>query len=189
MRVVKWLDKYLEESILIFFLVLISCVMLLQVFMRYVLNSSLTWPEEFCRYCYVWTGFFSLGYTVRNGNMLRVGVVMDILPKVLRKVIAILVNIVCLAFFAIFFVNSIGVVQAITKMGQTSPAMGWPMNVVYFCTVIGFGLGTLRTVQAIYMQIRYFGEDQQTTLEAVKEEAEAEAAMAAVDLAKKEKGE
>ncbi len=184
MRVVKWLDEHLEETLLVLFLVLISCVMLLQVFMRYVINNSLTWPEEFCRYCYVWTGFFSLGYTIRNGNMLRVGVVMDLLPKVLRKIVAILVNLVCLVFFSVFFVNSIDVVQAITKMGQRSPAMGWPMNIVYICTVIGFALGALRTIQAIYLQIRYFGEDQQTTLEAVKEEAEAEAAMAAADLIK-----
>lgn len=186
MRVIKWLDEHFEESVLVFFLVLISCVMLLQVFMRKVVNNSLTWPEEFCRYCYVWTGFFSLGYTVRQGNMLRVGIVMDLLPKALRKIMAILANMICLAFFAIFFVNSVDVVQSIAGMGQTSPAMRWPMHLVYMCTVLGFGLASIRTVQAIYKQIRHFNSDMQTTIEAVKEEAQAEAAMATADLAKSE---
>lgn len=184
MRVIRWLDEHLEETILVFFLVLISCVMLLQVFMRKVVNSSFTWPEEFCRYCYVWTGFFSLGYTVRHGNMLRVSVVMDLFPQVVRKVMAILVNIVCLVVFAVFFVNSIDVVQSIAQMGQTSPAMRWPMHLVYLCTVLGFGLGGLRTIQAIYKQVRYFDKEQQSTIEAIKEEAAEEAAMAAADISK-----
>lgn len=183
MKVLKWLDEHLEESLLVFFLVLISCVMLLQIIMRYVFNSSLTWPEEFCRYCYVWTAFFSLGYTIRQGNMLRVGVVMDLLPQALRKVIAITVNAVCLVFFAVFFYHSIGVVQSIKKMNQTSSAMGWPMYQVYLCTVFGFGLATLRTIQEIHKQISHFNDEQETTLEAVKKEAEAEVAMAEADLA------
>ncbi len=189
MRAVKWLDEHLEETILAFLLALISLIMLLQVFMRYIVNQSFTWAEEFCRYCYVWTGFLSLGYAVRNGNMLRVGVVMDLLPLALRKIIAIMVNVLCLVFFAVFFMNAIGVVRAIAQMGQTSPAMGWPMSVVYACTVIGFGLGALRTVQAIISQLRHFGAKRRTTIEAVREEAEAEAAMAAADLYKRESGE
>lgn len=182
MRTVKWLDKHFEECLLVFFLVLISCVMMLQVFMRYVLNNSLTWPEEFCRYCYVWTAFMSLGYTIRQGNMLRVAVVMDLLPQVVRKIVALLVELVCLVFFAVFFFNSIDVVKAIGRMNQTSTAMGWPMNIVYLCTVIGFGLAALRTLQSIYMQLRHFGQARVSTMESVRAEAQAEAEMAEADL-------
>ena len=186
-RAAKWLDEHLEETVLVIFLVLISCVMLLQVFMRKVLNSSLSWPEEFCRYCYVWTVFFSLGFTVRQGNMLRVGIVMDLLPKVLRKVIAVLVNALCLVVFSVFFVNSISVVKTLKGIGQTSTAMGFPMYLVYLCTILGFAFAVIRTVQAIYKQVRKFNEVEQTTLEAVKEEAESEAAFAKKDLATDQK--
>jgi TRAP-type C4-dicarboxylate transport system permease small subunit len=182
MRAAKWFDEHLEETFLVIFLVMISCVMLLQVFMRKVLNSSLSWPEEFCRYCYVWTVFFSLGFTVRQGNMLRVGVVMDLLPKLLRKLSAILVNALCLVIFTVFFVNSISVVKVLKEIGQTSTAMRLPMYIVYFCTFIGFGFAVLRTVQALYKQVKHFNDVEQTTLEAIKEEAEAEAAFAKADL-------
>ena len=182
MRAAKWLDEHLEETFLVIFLVLISCVMLLQVFMRKVVNSSLSWPEEFCRYCYVWTVFFSLGYTVRQGNMLRVGIVMDLLPRIPRKLLFILVNILCLVVFSVFFLNSFDVIQTLKGIGQTSTAMRLPMYIVYFCTVIGFGFAALRTVQAVYKQIRNFNKVEQTTLEAIKEEAEAEAALAKADM-------
>jgi TRAP-type C4-dicarboxylate transport system permease small subunit len=187
MRFFKWLDEHLEETFLVFFLVVISVVMMLQVFMR-AFGNSLSWPEEFCRYVYVWTVFFSLGYTVRKGNMLRVGVVMDLVPQTARKVIAILVNLGCLLVFAAFFVNSLNVVAAIVSSGQKSTAMGMPMHLVYRCTVIGFLLGALRTVQAIFLQIRNFNRVEQTTIEAIKEEARAEVTMAAEDLHSSAKG-
>ena len=185
MRLIKWVDEHLEESALVFFLVMISCVMLLQVFMRKVVNSSLSWPEEFCRYCYVWTGFFSLGFTVRQGNMLRVGIVIDLLPKTLKKLIIILVNALCLVVFAVFFINSIDVVKTLKGIGQKSTAMGFPMYLVYLCTIIGFALASIRTVQVIYQQIRNFNKVEHTTLDAIKAEAEAEAALAKSDLEKR----
>jgi TRAP-type C4-dicarboxylate transport system permease small subunit len=187
MKFVKWLDEHLEESILVCFLVTIAVVMMLQVFMR-AFSNSLSWPEEFCRYVYVWTVFFSLGYTVRKGNMLRVGVVMDLVPQTARKAIAILVNLGCILVFAAFFVNSVKVVDAIVNSGQKSTAMGLPMHLVYRCTVVGFLLGGLRTVQAIFLQIRNFKKVEQTTIDAIKEEAKAEAAMAAEDLKSSAKG-
>jgi TRAP-type C4-dicarboxylate transport system permease small subunit len=181
MKFLKWLDEHLEETVLVFFLVAISVVMLLQVFMR-AFGNSLSWPEEFCRYVYVWTVFFSLGYTVRKGNMLRVGVVMDLVPQIARKAIAILVNLGCFLVFTTFFVNSVNVVGAIVSSGQKSTAMGLPMHLVYRCTMIGFFLGGLRTAQMIFLQIRNFNRVEQTTIEAIKEEAQAEVTMAAEDL-------
>jgi len=182
MRVIRWLDKHAEESILVILLIMISCVMGLQVFMRKVMNSSLSWPEEFCRYCYVWTCFLTVAYTVRHGNMLRVTVVADLLPKTARKILFILINIICLLVFSVFFVYSISVVKTLTVIGQTSTAMRLPMYLVYLCTVLGFGLASIRTVQAIFRQVMDFNVVEKTKLEAAKEEAEAETAIARADL-------
>ncbi|MCL1809414.1 MAG: TRAP transporter small permease [Clostridiales bacterium] len=184
MRVVRWFDEHFEETVLVLLLVAISCVMMLQIIMRKVVNSSLPWPEEFCRYCYVWTTFFTLAFAMRQGNMLRVSVVVDLFPKIARKIVYILGNLACLAFFTVFFFNSIDVVQSIKASGQSSTAMGLPMYLVYLSTVIGFGLGAVRTVQVIYKQVKNFNVQEQTMIEAVMEEAESEVALAAADLKK-----
>jgi TRAP-type C4-dicarboxylate transport system permease small subunit len=156
---VKWLDEHIEETVLIILLVLISCVMLLQVFMRKVVNSSLSWPEEFCRYCYVWTAFFSLGFTVRQDNMLRAGILIDLIPTLLKKLVLIFVNIACLVVFTVFFINSLDVVNVLKSIGQTSTAMRLPMYIVYYCTIIGFGFAAIRTLQAVYKQIKHFNKN------------------------------
>jgi C4-dicarboxylate transporter DctQ subunit len=181
MRFIKWLDKHFEETLLVALLVLISLVMLLQIIMRYVFNNSLPWPEEFGRYCYVWTTFLSLGFTMKYGNMLKVGILMDYLPKKLRSIMDIVAQLVVTVFFGVFFYYSFGVVETIKGMGQTSTAMQWPMYMVYFCTVLGFGLGTIRSIQVLFNLFKNFGKDRETTLDAVKKEAEAEAQMVAAE--------
>ena len=69
MKVIKWLDEHFEETFLVFFLVLISCITMLQIIAR-TFFAALSWPEEFCRYCWIWSVFISLPYTMRKGNMI-----------------------------------------------------------------------------------------------------------------------
>ena len=184
MRIARWLDKHFEEVILVILLIAISCVMMLQIIMRKVFNSSLSWPEEFCRYCYVWTTFMTLSFTMRYGNILRVGVLVDIFPHVAKKLTYLLGNVACLIFFAAFFFNSIDVVQSIYASGQKSTAMGLPMYLVYTCTVLGFFLGTIRTIQVIIDNIKNFNVRDKKRIDEIKQKAEEEAAAAKADLEK-----
>ena len=117
MSVVKWLDEHFEEAILVILLAAISVIMMTQVVARSIF-SSMSWPEEFSRYCYIWTVFLSLGYTIKKGNMLRVGILMDMLPHKLRKSIEILTNLIMLALFAILFYYSIIYTNKIRITGQ-----------------------------------------------------------------------
>ena len=48
-KALKWLDAYLEESLLAVFLILMALIMGVQVFSRYVLQTSLSWSEELTR--------------------------------------------------------------------------------------------------------------------------------------------
>ncbi len=170
MSAIKWLDEHLEEAIMVIMLALISCVMMAQIIARNVFNS-MTWPEEFSRYCYIWTVFLSLGYTMKKGNMLKVGLVMDLLPTKIRRSIEIVVNLIILAICVVFFRHAITYTGKIYNMGQISPAMHLPMWIMYLATVLGFGLASIRTVQQIVHNIKNFNVKAETTLEATLKEA------------------
>ena len=170
MSAIKWLDEHLEEAIMVIMLALISCVMMAQIIARNVFNS-MTWPEEFSRYCYIWTVFLSLGYTIKKGNMLKVGLVMDLLPTKIRRAIEILVNLIIIAICVVFFRHAITYTGKIYNMGQISPAMHLPMWIMYLATVTGFGLASIRTVQQIVHNIKNFNVKAETTLEATLKEA------------------
>ncbi len=170
MSAIKWLDEHLEEAIMVFLLALISSVMMAQIIARNVFNS-MTWPEEFSRYCYIWTVFLSLGYTMKKGNMLKVGLVMDLLPTKIRRSIEIVVNLIILAICVVFFRHAITYTGKIYNMGQISPAMHLPMWIMYLAIVLGFGLASIRTVQQIVHNIKNFNVKAETTLEATLKEA------------------
>ena len=82
MRFLRWVDKYLEESLMLILLAAMVCVMGLQVFMRYVLASSLSWPEELTRYMFIWFVFLGIGYGIRYDVHIRVNIIETFFPKI-----------------------------------------------------------------------------------------------------------
>ena len=56
--------------------------------------------------------------------------------------------------------------------GETSPAMLWPMWIMYLIVIIGFVLGAVRSVQMAIIHIIHFNERPVTQLESqIEEEA------------------
>lgn len=179
MKLIKWMDEHLEECLMVILLVVIAAVSMLQVVIRKIpWIPALTWAEEFCRFCWIWSVFISLPYTIRMGNMLRVGVLLDALPGYIRKSINIAVDAVTTACMLLLAWHSVGVIATIKASGEASPAMLWPMWLVYSIMLIGFAMATLRGVQQIYLHVKHFNVKELTTLEQTMQDAEKEAALA-----------
>jgi TRAP-type C4-dicarboxylate transport system permease small subunit len=179
MKVIKWLDEHAEEALLVILLVVIACVSLLQVIVRKLpFIPSLTWAEEFCRFMWIWSVFLSLPYTIRKSNMLRVSVLLDMLPQVARKIINILVDLITAGCMLLLAVYSVQVVRDIMLSGETSPAMQWPMWIVYLVMLIGFVWAFLRGIQMAVIHVMHFNEKELSTMEQTMQDAAEEAAMA-----------
>lgn len=153
MKVLKWLDKHLEEIFLVAILVAIVVVMLYQIIRRYVFNSSLTWSEEFCRYAFTWFIFIAYSYSIRLGSELRVDAVIAMLPGKVRKVMDLVLILFGLVFSAYLFLQSFPLVINCAATGELSPGMGIPKYWVYLAAIVGFGLGTLRYAQVLVKKL------------------------------------
>ena len=172
----KWLDEHFEETLLVVLLVFISCVEFAQVIVRNIPGiPALKWAEEFCRFCWIWSVFISLPYTIRKGNMLRVSVVLDLFPAGLRKALNIAVDLVCALVMVVLGIHSVSVVQGILKSGETSPAMLWPMWIVYSVMLFGFFMGFLRALQQAFLHGKSIREAALSTTEQTMADARAEA--------------
>jgi len=180
MSVIKWLDEHLEEIFLVFCLVLITVVSFLQVVVRKIpWIPTLTWAEEFCRHVWIASVFISVPYTLKRGNMLRVTVLLDAMPEKIRKGFNILVDVINLAAYGFLFYWSIPLTVDRYISQEISPAMQWPMWIMYEFIVIGFGLAVIRGIQVIIEHVKHFNEHQLTTLEQSIQDAKDEIAMAA----------
>ena len=175
MKALKWLDEHFEEAMLVLLLVLIACVELIQVVFRNLsFVTALTWAEEFCRFCWIWSVFLSLPYTIRKGSMLRVSVLLDVFPDKVRSFVNIAVDLITAGVMLLLGVNSITVVKNVINSGETSPAMLWPMWVVFIIMLPGFFLGFARAIQQAVVHMKGFSNralstKEQTMLEAADE--------------------
>ena len=105
-KFLRALNQHLEEYLIALFLIAITFVMLLQIVMRYVFQHSLSWPEEFSRYCFVYITFLTFGYCIQHDSMLRLDIIKEVLPKKAWDVLQVIVILISAAFFLIISFSS-----------------------------------------------------------------------------------
>lgn len=152
----RLLDEYFEEAIMVFLLAIIGIVIMTQVIMRYFLHSALSWPEEFARYCFIYTAFLSFGYCIRNNRLLKVDVILTMFSDKIQRIVEYVNQYITLALFSYFFYFSIDVVQSAYRSGTVSTALGLPIYLLNFSLTLGFGISILRLIQRIIILTNEF---------------------------------
>lgn len=158
----KFLDKHLEESILVLLITLMSLLIVIQVFMRYVLNDSLAWSEELARYCFIWATYIGVSYGVRENMHICVEAVTNRLPLPYQHYAAILAHIIFIVFAVLVMKEGYALSMKVFKFGQTSSSLSIPMGYIYLAPAVGFGLVILRLLQKIMQQIRIIRIEEQS---------------------------
>ena len=153
MKVLKFLDENLEKMLCVIFLALMSIIIVLQVFFRYVLNNSLSWSEELARYLFIWMIYVGISYGVKMDKHICVDAVYTFMTKSIKRGYAIVAYVLFLIFAVAIIYYGILVVGMQISSGQVSPAMGLPMQYVYAAPVVGMVLTVVRLVQKIYYAV------------------------------------
>ena len=154
MKVLRFLDENLEKMICVFCLALMSVIIVMQVFCRYVLNNSLSWSEELARYLFVWMIYIGISYGVKMDKHICVDAVYTFMPKGVKKWYAIVAYALFLLFAVAVVYYGILVVGMQISSGQVSPAMGLPMQYVYAAPTVGMILTSIRLIQKIVEALR-----------------------------------
>jgi TRAP-type C4-dicarboxylate transport system permease small subunit len=151
MKVLKWLDLHLEEVILIFCLCLLTVLTNVNVVLRYIFNTSLTWSDEICKSCLIYSCFFSIGWWIRRKNGIAVDALIQLLPPRIKSVFAWMVQFILIGFFILAFRASIAVLRGVAASGQVSGTLQISMVYIYVTPVAGFGLAIFRSVQILVL--------------------------------------
>lgn len=139
--------KYSNICTYIYRFVIAICIILvivmmaasgLQVFSRYVLNSTFSWTDECSRYCFIWFNLLGAGCLVRSHGHAVVDLFSDKLPEKVRKVYHLFVN--SMIFYMGIILTKFGWGLCRATMRQTSTALKLPMGLVYGALPV---LGTL----------------------------------------------
>lgn len=150
----KAIDDYLEETILLILLVLMTCIMGIQIVSRYVFQNSLTWSEELVRYMFVWSAFLGVPFCIKHGLSIKVDQFRNLFPIPLQKVLMYIDKIIIFLLFLVLFIYSFTVVKATYLSGQTSPAMQLPMWTVQISVTVSSLLSMICSIQNLSHLVR-----------------------------------
>ena len=140
MKVLRFLDDRTEEIIVVTCLGIMTVVIGLQVFMRYVMQDSLSWSEELARYLFIFFIYAGISYGVKMRRHIRVEAFTMWMPARVQAVIKIIAQILFMAFAVIVIYYGYETSTRIFKLKQVSAALDLPMGYVYatlpFCYVM-----------------------------------------------------
>lgn len=122
-----------------------------QVFARFVVGNSLTFSEEVSRFLMIWMTMLGAAYAARQGSLLAVDLVPELLRGTTRLVVAMVAHVVSIVFYVVLAVYGWQIAQAVAF--QNAPATGvsmfWPM----FALCVGGVLCAINTVTLIVEEL------------------------------------
>jgi len=144
-----------EEFIASVLIVITTLLVLLNVFVRYFLNSGIYWSEEVATSCFVWSIFVGAAGAYRTGAMLGIDLLVNKIPAGPQKVVKIIVQ------FILLVINAYILYLSIIYIGKTkaiaTSVLGVSSAWVSLSLVVGFGLTTLYTL--IHLIQMFTGRD------------------------------
>ena len=122
-----------------------SVMVVLQVFFRYVLKTSLSFSEELARYLFVWSTFLGSAIAFSKRAQVSIEIIVAKLPTKTKKGAIVVTNFFSAVFFVLMIVY--GIQMIFRTMSQTSPALGISMSYVYAAVPIA---GLVMLINGVY---------------------------------------
>ena len=153
MKPIRWLNRYVEECMMVCLLSVMVVVISAQIIMRFILGSSIGWSEELARYCFIWLVFIGISYGVKKQRHISIDAIYRLLKGKQRVILHIIVNLLFLSFAVMLLIYGGKISTQIYLWGQSSPALQINMGLVYLAAPVGMLLTSWRIIQQLLQQI------------------------------------
>ena len=148
-----WIDAHFEDTLEILLFAFLLINVLTEVFRRYFLHDSNQYSEEIAKYTLVLMIYLGIPYAVRYKRH----IVCDVLPSWISQRVQFVVTITSIVLFmlaCIFMTISCWeLVQQQLMVGKKTQAMYLPMWYFTSFVGLGFALGFIRLIQALWCDI------------------------------------
>lgn len=140
----------LEEYLLVGSLIFTVSIVFVQVIMRYLFNSSLSWSEELTRYIFIWQIWLGASIGLRERKHINIEILNGLLKEKWQRVINIISLIIWLGFCIFMVVSGSDLVLNLMQKGSVSSGMRIPLYFVYIVVPLSSGIMALRLLGQIY---------------------------------------
>lgn len=144
----KILD-HLEEWIVALLLAAMTLITFIQVVLRYVFNSGITWALELTTVVFAFMIFIGISYGVRKGAHIGVDALVKIMPSGMRRAASIITVLLCMLYAGMVLYGSYEYVDKMRIVGIELEDMPIPMWTVRAILPIGYALLLFRFGQVL----------------------------------------
>ena len=110
-------------------MIVLTCMVFLQVFSRYLFEISLSWPEEMARFCFVWSSLLGASIAAEKKKLHDIDLGFNLLPDSIKPFVELLTHLLICVFLLILMVYGLKLTGMVHP--QESPAMEIRMSYVY----------------------------------------------------------
>jgi TRAP-type C4-dicarboxylate transport system permease small subunit len=130
MPILKWIDQNAEKALASVLLAAIVLLISGNVFMRYVMNASLSWGEELTLWLFVWFVWIGVSYAFHTGDHVRITVLRDVLNDRARLIADAVIALLVLGFLLVLTYECVKLIRMPFVTSQSSVVLGLPIPIL-----------------------------------------------------------
>lgn len=124
----KYISKFIDY-VMIIGLSIMSIIVFLNVVMRYVFSSGISWSVELSQILFLVIVFFGAIQAYKDNSHIKVDVLITKVPPIWQKILAVASNVIIFIVICIVFKGSLQLVKENTVM--STPVLGIPQSYIY----------------------------------------------------------
>lgn len=147
-KLIEAYDKF-EERILAISLLVSLTIVFIQVIMRKVFNSSLSWSEELARYIFIWQCWLGVSLAFKTDSHIFISMLSDKIGGRGQKLLEAFGLLLTLIFCIFLVYQGFSLVSTMSERGTISSGMRIPLTFIYACVPISCLITSFRLVGKI----------------------------------------
>ena len=141
-----------EDWICLVFFWLMTALVCVQFFSRYVLNDSVAWTEELAVYCLMPVVFIGSAACVRRSRHIQVNFIYRYLPGAVARLLATLTDVLNIFFFS--YAAWLFARYALAINNEPMTTIDWNKSYIYWLSFAGMFLMAVRAIQVSILHLR-----------------------------------
>ncbi|WP_053983594.1 TRAP transporter small permease [Niameybacter massiliensis] len=155
-KCISWLDVNFEPLAMVSLFSIMFFLIVIQVILRFVFKTGLSWGEEIARIMFVWLSFVTFGYLTRNNRHVRIGFLRERFPESIQKILLVVCDLLFLFFSFYAFKAVLLLCLQTARFEDKLVTLPISSNLLYLSGLIGFALMLIRGIQVIGWKITHW---------------------------------
>lgn len=154
MKIISWLDENCEKFLCSVLFISFTVVMIVNVFMRFVLENAIPWASDLVLFIFAWFVMLGMSYCLKTQSHISVTFLRDSLSPGKARFCSLLVNVILFAFMVLICYNGLRLLGDRSVVNKFGLLFRYPLWSLYLALPVGCALSLVRIAQNIRKDLK-----------------------------------